>query len=259
MFAFRSGNVTNQWIDRHQMVLNGHRSIVNQVRYNAPRCCIASSGVEKVIKLWSPWAAPTWTGDLVESSAINVENARDVFTHEEYMSIINSSGMNVTHDYSNQNTTEDPRMMAFFDSLVQREIEGWNSDDDSFESDDKSSAHSSDGSSRPTSTEEEESSGDSDDDNDSMGNYLGSSRPCRRARYVALKPRSIYANRIAYLIATKRNTLKRLALKGAAHTERRAAVRRASSSARNLAGLRATRAGSKRSNNRTKTVNLSAY
>lgn len=36
-----------------------------------------------------------------------------------------------------------------------------------------------------------------------------------------MKPRTIYANRIAYLIATKRNTLKRLALMGAANTERR--------------------------------------
>lgn len=162
-------NATNQWIDRHQMVLYGHRSIVNQVRYNGPRCCIASSGVEKVIKLWSPFAAPTWTGDLVEDTVSSVAGARDVFTHDEYVSIINSSGLNVTHDYSNQNTTEDPQMMAFFDSLVQREIEGWNSDDES--DDDKSSAHSSDGSSRPTSTEED-SSDDSDDDDDSMTNYL---------------------------------------------------------------------------------------
>lgn len=35
----------------------------------------------------------------------------------------------MTHDYSHQSTREDPRMMAFFDSLVQREIEGWSSED----------------------------------------------------------------------------------------------------------------------------------
>lgn len=35
----------------------------------------------------------------------------------------------MTHDYSHQSTKEDPRMMAFFDSLVQREIEGWVSED----------------------------------------------------------------------------------------------------------------------------------
>lgn len=35
----------------------------------------------------------------------------------------------MTHDYSHQSTREDPRMMAFFDSLVQREIEGWSSEE----------------------------------------------------------------------------------------------------------------------------------
>ncbi|CAB1335649.1 unnamed protein product [Coregonus sp. 'balchen'] len=61
------------------MVLKGHRSIVNQVRFNPSTYMICSSGVEKVIK----------------------------------------------------SIQEDPRMMAFFDSLVRREIEGWSSDSDS--------------------------------------------------------------------------------------------------------------------------------
>lgn len=33
------------------MVLYGHRSIVNQVRYNPQKCVLASSGVEKIIKV----------------------------------------------------------------------------------------------------------------------------------------------------------------------------------------------------------------
>ncbi len=41
----------------------------------------------------------------------------------------------MSHDYSNQSTEEDPRMMAFFDSLVQRELEGWSSDDSTPDSD----------------------------------------------------------------------------------------------------------------------------
>ena len=41
----------HQWVDKNQMVLYGHRSIVNQVRYNPQRCILASSGVEKVIKV----------------------------------------------------------------------------------------------------------------------------------------------------------------------------------------------------------------
>lgn len=142
---------TNQWVDTSHMVLNGHRSVVNQVRYNPQRCLIASSGVEKVIKLWQPFKSEGWIGGLTRE-AIGPENSRNVFTHEEYVALMNSRGGNMTHDYSHQNTSEDPRMMAFFDSLVQREIEGWNSDDS-----DKSSYHSSDGSSRPTSTQQSDS------------------------------------------------------------------------------------------------------
>ena len=52
----------------------------------------------------------------------------------------------MTHDYSNQNTLEDPRMIAFFDYLVQQEIEGWSS-----ESSNHSSDHTSENSSRPDS------------------------------------------------------------------------------------------------------------
>lgn len=138
------------------MVLYGHRSIVNQVRYNSQKCLIASSGVEKIIKLWRPFELEGWNGGL-EEEPNGPTNAREIFSHEEYMSLFNVSGQNMTHDYSDQNTTEDPRMMAFFDSLVQREIEGWNSDDDNSSDSDKSSFHSSDGSSRPTSTLQSES------------------------------------------------------------------------------------------------------
>lgn len=42
-----------------------------------------------------------------------------------------NSGSGLSHDYANQSVQEDPRMMAFFDSLVRREIEGWSSDSDS--------------------------------------------------------------------------------------------------------------------------------
>lgn len=44
------------------MVLRGHRSIVNQVRYNQGSCIFASSGVEKIIKIWSPF--PLGAGSL---------------------------------------------------------------------------------------------------------------------------------------------------------------------------------------------------
>lgn len=142
------------------MVLHGHRSIVNQVRYNAQKCIIASSGVEKLVKLWRPFETEDWKGSLMED--VNADNPRDVFSHDEYASLLYASDHNMAHDYTHQNTTEDPRMMAFFDSLVQREIEGWHSSEDP--GSDKSSQHSSDGSSRPTSAETS--------DSDSLNSFL---------------------------------------------------------------------------------------
>ncbi|KAF7266740.1 hypothetical protein GWI33_019961 [Rhynchophorus ferrugineus] len=104
------------------MVLRGHRSIVNQVRYNKHNNLIASSGVEKMVKLWSTIPIGTWTGSLLKE---HTDSTRKVFTHQEYAQLVGSSGERISHDYSDQSTTEDIKMMAFFDSLIQREIEGW--------------------------------------------------------------------------------------------------------------------------------------
>ncbi|KAM9354576.1 DDB1- and CUL4-associated factor 5 [Pholidichthys leucotaenia] len=110
------------------MVLKGHRSIVNQVRFNPHTYMICSSGVEKVIKVWSPYQQPDSLGDLEG----HVEDkSRSLYTHEEYISLVLNSGSGLSHDYVSQSIQEDPRMMAFFDSLVRREIEGWSSDSDS--------------------------------------------------------------------------------------------------------------------------------
>ncbi|KAJ7988745.1 hypothetical protein DPEC_G00312410 [Dallia pectoralis] len=110
------------------MVLKGHRSIVNQVRFNPSTYMICSSGVEKVIKAWSPYRQPESLGDLEGHVE---EKSRSLYTHEEYISLVLNSGSGLSHDYVSQSTQEDPRMMAFFDSLVRREIEGWSSDSDS--------------------------------------------------------------------------------------------------------------------------------
>ncbi|MEE6491833.1 hypothetical protein FKM82_016395 [Ascaphus truei] len=110
------------------MVLKGHRSIVNQVRFNPDTYMICSSGVEKIIKLWSPYKQPSCSGDL--DGQIE-DDSRCLYTHEEYIGLVLNSGSGLSHDYANQSVQEDPRMMAFFDSLVRREIEGWSSDSDS--------------------------------------------------------------------------------------------------------------------------------
>ncbi|XP_001848250.2 DDB1- and CUL4-associated factor 5 [Culex quinquefasciatus] len=233
---------TDQWVDRNQMVLYGHRSIVNQVRYNPQKCLIASSGVEKIVKLWTPFELDSWRGSLTEE-ATGPENPREVFTNEEYISL------NMTHDYSHQSTSEDPRMMAFFDYLVQQEIEGWNS-----ETSDQSSEHSSDEneSSRPDTTQTS--------DTDAVQNYIPM-RGQQANRRGDVAQRTKYRNRIAYLIATKRNRLKRLALKNAnARTTNRRTITKAKYGAlRNqpkrpgLGALRTTRKGIGKRNRRLST------
>ncbi|XP_061650079.1 DDB1- and CUL4-associated factor 5 isoform X2 [Phyllopteryx taeniolatus] len=110
------------------MILKGHRSIVNQVRFNPHTYMICSSGVEKVIKVWSPYQQPDSLGDL---DGCVEDKCRSLYTHEEYISLVLNSGSGLSHDYVSQSIQEDPRMMAFFDSLVRREIEGWSSDSDS--------------------------------------------------------------------------------------------------------------------------------
>ncbi|EHA99067.1 WD repeat-containing protein 22 [Heterocephalus glaber] len=95
------------------MVLKGHRSIVNQVRFNPHTYMICSSGVEKIIKIWSPYKQPGCTGDL--DGRIK-DDSRCLYTHEEYISLVLNSGSGLSHDYANQSVQEDPRMMAFFDS-----------------------------------------------------------------------------------------------------------------------------------------------
>ncbi|XP_020284071.1 DDB1- and CUL4-associated factor 5 isoform X2 [Pseudomyrmex gracilis] len=117
------------WVENAHMVLRGHRSIVNQVRYNQASCIFASSGVEKIIKIWSPFTLGKGCLGGLRKDSGKREKQRRVFTHDEYIGLVLRSGQFMTHDYSHQSTKEDPRMMAFFDSLVQREIEGWSSEE----------------------------------------------------------------------------------------------------------------------------------
>lgn len=112
------------WQDRAHLVLQGHRSIVNQVRYNSQRSVIASSGVEKIVKFWSVHSFP-------QGEEKKMGEKRAVYTHEDYIGLVLRSETIVPSEFSqSQTTTENPRMMAFFDSLIQREIEGWDSQDD---------------------------------------------------------------------------------------------------------------------------------
>ncbi|ESP03038.1 hypothetical protein LOTGIDRAFT_110630, partial [Lottia gigantea] len=121
---------TGQYINKAHLVLKGHRSIVNQVRFNRDNGLIISSGVEKTIKAWC--AFPLNVPDEIEDNdeLLNSNGERPVFTHEEYINLMLRSGHVMSHDYTQQSTEEDPRMMAFFDSLVQREMESWSSSEE---------------------------------------------------------------------------------------------------------------------------------
>jgi len=126
LYMWKIPGKDTHWVDRAHMTLRGHRSIVNQVRYNYQRCLIASSGVEKLVKLWSVLPLPNESDKERDAAS----DEREVFSHDEYIGLVLRTGATMTHDYTNQSTDENPRMMAFFDSLVQREIEGWSSSEE---------------------------------------------------------------------------------------------------------------------------------
>ena len=91
------------------------------MRYNHSRAVIATSGVEKVVKLWSALPLPPQARNGSRESGRD----RQVYSHDEYIRLVMRSDSLVSHDYSSQSVEENPQMMAFFDSLVQREIEGF--------------------------------------------------------------------------------------------------------------------------------------
>ncbi|XP_037945815.1 DDB1- and CUL4-associated factor 5-like [Teleopsis dalmanni] len=172
LYAWRLTDIdvegVNQWVENPQMVLYGHRSIVNQVRYNREKCLIASSGVDKSIKIWSPFQQSNWSGSLLKRASCS-DDPRPIYRCG------NIPDMGVLVNNPNNNTTrEDPRMLAFFDNLVQQEIEQWGT----------ASSSSEDSSSTDT-------------------GYSFSSVENEKS------------NRITYLIATKRETLRQKAIKHA--------------------------------------------
>lgn len=73
------------------MVLRGHRSIVNQVRFNYTHNLIASSGVEKIVKLWSPFPLPEDRGGKTEATVMN-ESERRIYTQDDYVSLVMQAG-----------------------------------------------------------------------------------------------------------------------------------------------------------------------
>lgn len=79
------------------------------------------------MQVWSPFPIPGG-----HSSVDGYQGtARELYSHSDYLGFIRYGGLSLSHDeYDNRSTEEDPRMLAFFDSLIQREKDNLDSDSD---------------------------------------------------------------------------------------------------------------------------------
>merc|ERR1719203_2527500 len=77
--------------------------------------CIASSGVEKKIKLWSPFDI---TNDDVDKRGPSF--SRRIHRREDHSWMVTNSSNLI--DCEHESVEENPKMLAFFDSLVQRDL-----------------------------------------------------------------------------------------------------------------------------------------
>lgn len=225
----------NQWVDTPPVILTGHRSIVNQVRYNRQRCLLASSGVEKIIKvslgtrprilkinlyppsaplkLWSPFAQQGWEGSLTQAEELPYCTR----------ALHRNSSDHVSQDFSARNTDEDQVMLAFFDTLVQRELESWSTVDNQSSSS-SSSDTSTERSAEPSSATEEPSDEEREvEDHQEQQDHVEQAHDQDQEQdqeqdndtpNVSELSWQTHPNRIFYLIAKKRRALLQLAVRG---------------------------------------------
>ena len=126
--------------------LKGHRSIVNQCRYNYNYRLLGTSGVEKIIKIWSAYEMPgNCTGGLLGKGQ-EFQPSRRLYTYKDLFTLRNNTQSNQTSRASSINMDpndialmnyepvitnrintemeesieEDKIMIAFFDSQVRR-------------------------------------------------------------------------------------------------------------------------------------------
>jgi len=70
------------------------------------------------------------SSNVVGRSLCGDDGGRTAMRHIDYLEMMLRNGHAMAHDYSHQSTDEDPHMIAFFDSLVRRERDGWTSDEE---------------------------------------------------------------------------------------------------------------------------------
>ena len=127
-----------QHIRRADFVLKGHRSIVNQVKFNPTFNLAATSGVEKKIIWWSPLNI---SSDEQNSKFKMAANSRRITRPENPFTILQETS-DLIFDGEQSTVEENPKMLAFFDTLVQRDLCSESSEDtlslDSSDSDNSS-------------------------------------------------------------------------------------------------------------------------
>ncbi|VDK76550.1 unnamed protein product [Onchocerca ochengi] len=101
-----------QSVEKAYRVLEGHRSIVNHARYSPSNRLLFSSGVEKIIKLWSEWDV---NGFYFEPKR------RNMIPSTDYADPGNDDSID-----------EDVNMLAFFDLLTTSGIDEEGPEDDGF-------------------------------------------------------------------------------------------------------------------------------
>jgi len=57
-----------------------------QVRYNTETQTLASSGVEKAVKLWSPFRYPGWRGQIEDESPHSA--TRQLYSRNDYINLV---------------------------------------------------------------------------------------------------------------------------------------------------------------------------
>lgn len=123
-----------QLVSAAHLRLEGHRSIVNQCRFNRKLHLLATSGVEKVVKVWSPYQLPDGNsyGGLSGRRG-ELPPKRKMYTFNELLRQPNGAEpadgadslgptvvLNRGDTLLDESLEEDRIMIAFFDSQVRR-------------------------------------------------------------------------------------------------------------------------------------------
>ena len=108
--------------------LRSHRSIVNQCTFNRKHFLLATSGIEKLVKIWSPYSLPGSSGGGLLGAESEYAPKRRLFTYSDLLEYRRQANEALRQTLPNQmpplspppDTDEDKMMIAFFDFQLQQ-------------------------------------------------------------------------------------------------------------------------------------------